>query len=98
MPKFMKMKEVTLDKPEVMIPVRCDVHPWMSGHIGVTSHPFFSVSDGMGAFSLKGVPAGKYTVTAWHEVFGTKSVEVTVAEGKSIAADFSYSMADLKKN
>jgi len=98
MPKFMKKKVVTLDKPEVMIPVRCDVHPWMSGHIGVLSHPFHSVSDGMGGFSLNGVPAGSYTVTAWHEVFGSKSMEVTVADGGSVAADFSYSMADFKKN
>ena len=98
MPKFMKMKEVVLDKPEVMIPIRCDVHPWMSGHIGVTSHPFYGVSGGSGAFSLKGVPAGTYTVTAWHEVFGTKSVEVTVADGGSAAVDFTYSLADFKKN
>jgi plastocyanin len=98
MPKFMKMKEVSLDKPEVMIPVKCDVHPWMSGHIGVLSHPHYNVSDGAGSFALKGVPAGSYTITAWHEVFGTKSMDVTVAEGGSVSADFTYSMADVKKN
>ncbi len=98
MPKFLKVKEISLDKPEVMIPVKCDVHPWMSGHIGVTSHPFFGVSDDSGAFTLSGVPAGSYTVTAWHEVFGTKSVEVTVADGAAATADFSYSIADVKKN
>ena len=98
MPKFLKVKEISLDKPEVMIPVKCDVHPWMSGHIGVTSHPFFDVSDDSGAFTLSGVPAGSYTVTAWHEVFGTKSVEVTVADGAAATADFSYSIADVKKN
>ena len=97
MPKFLKEIIVTMDKPEVMIPVRCDVHPWMSGHIGVTSHPFYGVSDGSGTFTLKDVPAGTYTVTAWHEIFGTKSAEVTVAEGGSVAADFTYSLADFKK-
>ena len=97
MPKFMKVKEISLEKPEVMIPVKCDVHPWMSAHIGVTSHPFFGVSDGTGAFTLKGVPAGSYTVTAWHEVFGSKSVEVTVADGAA-TADFTYGLADLKRN
>ena len=96
MPKFMKVKEISLEKPEVMIPVKCDVHPWMSAHIGVTSHPFFGVSDGTGAFTLKGVPAGSYTVTAWHEVFGSKSVEVTVADGAA-TADFTYGLADLKR-
>ncbi|HAA75346.1 TPA: hypothetical protein DCE37_09520 [Candidatus Latescibacteria bacterium] len=97
MPKFMKVKEISLEKPEVMIPVRCDVHPWMSAHIGVTSHPFFDVSDGTGAFTLKGMPAGSYTVTAWHEVFGSKSVEVTVADGAA-TADFTYGLADLKRD
>ena len=96
MPKFMKMKEIPLDQPEVMVPVKCDVHPWMSGHIGVTSHPFHAVSDESGSFTLKGVPAGSYTVTAWHEVFGTKSGDVTVAASGSVTADFSYGLADLK--
>ena len=96
MPKFLKVKEVTFDKPEIdpetgitrMIPVRCDVHPWMSGHIGVMSHPFYGVSDGSGMFTLKGVAAGTYTIKAWHEIFGSKSAEVTVAHGGSAAADF----------
>ena len=43
------------------------------------------------------VPAGSYTVTAWHEVFGSKSVEVTVADGAA-TADFTYGLADLKRN
>lgn len=98
MPKFMKMKEITLEQPEVMVPVKCDVHPWMSGHIGVTSHPFHAVSDASGSFTLKGVPAGSYTVTAWHEVFGTKSVDVKVAASGSVSADFTYGLADLKRN
>ena len=106
MPKFMKKKVITLDKPEVMIPVKCDVHPWMSCHIGVLTHPFHSVSDTSGSFSLKGVPAGSHTITAWHEVFGTRTMEVTVAEGEDVvAADFTYSrdeyieeQKNLKKN
>ena len=99
MPKFMKKKVITLDKPEVMIPVKCDVHPWMSGHIGVLTHPFHAVSNGSGSFSLTGVPAGSYTITAWHEVFGSKTMDVTVAKGGDVvAADFAYSIADLKKN
>lgn len=99
MPKFMKKKVITLDKPEVMIPVKCDVHPWMSGHIGVLTHPFHAVSDTSGSFSLTDLPVGSYTITAWHEVFGSKMMDVVVADdGAVAAADFTYSMADLKKN
>ena len=103
MPKFMKVKEVTLDKPEiidgslVMIPVKCDVHPWMWGAIGVLSHPFYTTTGADGAIDISGLPAGTYTVTAWHEIFGTKSQEVTVADGGSATADFSFARADVKR-
>ena len=97
MPKFMKVKVVSLDKPEVMIPIKCDVHPWMSGSIGVLSHPFYSTTGADGAFDLSGLPAGTYTVTAWHEIFGSKSQDITVADGGSATAEFSFALADLKK-
>lgn len=97
MPKFMKVKEVSLDKPEVMIPVKCDVHPWMSGHIGVLTHPYHSVTGSAGTYNLAELPAGSYTLTAWHEVFGSKSQEVTVSDGGSVTADFAFALADRKK-
>lgn len=97
MPKFMKVKEVSLDKPEVMIPVKCDVHPWMSGHIGVLTHPFHGVTSEAGTYNLGDLPAGTYTVTAWHEIFGSKSQEVTVTDGGAASADYSFALADLKK-
>ncbi len=97
MPKFLKVKEVSLDQPEVMIPVKCDVHPWMSGSIGVLTHPFHSVTGEAGSYSLDDVPAGSYTLTAWHEIFGTKSQDVTVTDGGAASVDFSFSLADLKR-
>jgi plastocyanin len=98
MPKFMKQKDVVFEKPEQMIPVKCDVHPWMQGHIAVMSHPFFAVTGETGSFSLPNLPAGKYTLTAWHETFGTKTGEVTVAEGGTASIDFTFELADAKKN
>ncbi|MSS73037.1 MAG: hypothetical protein EXS64_16315 [Candidatus Latescibacteria bacterium] len=92
MPKFLKEKAVTFDKPEVMIPVKCDVHPWMQSYIGVVDHPFFNVTGDGGTFELKGLPAGKYTIEAWHEVCGSKEQEVTVAEGGTASADFTFSL------
>jgi plastocyanin len=74
-------------KPE-FIAVKCNVHPWMHGYFAVlnTSHSATTGNDG--AFSLKGLPPGKYTVTAWHERFGSQSQEVTVADGKAATANF----------
>ena len=65
--------------PEVMVRVKCDFHGWMAAHVGVMSHPYFAVTDAAGAFSIKGLPAGVYTLEAWHEVFGTQTQQVTIA-------------------
>jgi plastocyanin len=68
----------TFDKPEVMVPLRCDVHGWMNAYAGVVSHPFFAITKPDGTFEIKGLPAGTYTIEAWHESLGTQTQSVTV--------------------
>src|SRR6266446_8231742 len=78
---------------EVLVPVKCNQHPWMKSYVGVTKHPFFAVTGEDGSFTIKGVPPGKYTVVAWHEggANGTeKTMEVTVAAKAPATADFSF--------
>lgn len=79
--KGMKTNRV-FDKPEVMVPFRCDVHGWMAAYGGVLSHPYFAVSKADGSFEIKGLPAGTYTVEVWHERLGTATQTVTV-DGKA---------------
>ena len=69
------------DKPEVMVPFRCDVHGWMAAYGGVLAHPYFAVSNPDGSFEIKGLPAGTYTIEVWHERLGTQTTKVTV-DGK----------------
>src|SRR5512140_127979 len=76
--------------PDIMVPVTCDVHHWMSAWIGVLPHPFYAVTGSDGSFSIKGLPPGTYTVEAWHEKFGTRSQQVTLAPGETITADFTF--------
>ena len=83
--------ERTFPNPEVMILVRCDVHPWMRAYIGVVPHPFFAVSDAGGEFDIGGVPTGTYTLEAWHETLGVQTLSVTVEAGAATAADFTFS-------
>jgi hypothetical protein len=85
--------EKTFGDEEVMIPFSCDVHGWMRSYVGVLTHPFFGVSGDDGAFSLKGLPPGTYTVSAWHEKFGEQKQEVTVGakESKNITFTFKAS-------
>ncbi len=69
---------------------KCDVHPWMTGYVVVNANPFFAVTGPDGHFKITGVPAGKYTLTAWQERYGAKSAEVTVAADKPTEVSFAY--------
>lgn len=77
-------------KAEVMISLICNVHPWMKSYVGVVPHPFFGVSDETGSFEIKDLPAGTYTLEAWHEKYGVSTKTITVAkdETKSVAFQF----------
>jgi plastocyanin len=87
------MKSVkTFDKPEVMVPFRCDVHGWMNAYAGVVAHPFFAVSKADGSFEIKGLPAGTYTIEAWHERLGVQTAKVTVDAKGTGAANFAFKM------
>jgi len=76
--------------PEVMVKCACNVHPWMATYIGVVEHPFFSVSGDDGSFSLAGLPAGQYTIEAWHEKYGTQTQTVSVADGETKQVAFEF--------
>ena len=80
------------DQPEVMMPVRCNNHPWMNAFINVSATPFFAVTDAEGRFEIKGLPAGTYTLAAVHEKMGEQTIKVTVAPKESEKAEFTYSM------
>ncbi len=77
--KGMKLKK-TFDKPEVMIKIKCEVHPWMAAYAGVLDHPYFAVSGDDGVAAIKDLPAGEYTIEAWHEKYGTQTQKVTVTD------------------
>lgn len=84
-------KDRKFTKPEVMIPIKCDVHKWMVSYVGVVPHPFYAVTGADGTFSLKGVPPGQYTIEAWHEKHGTKTETVTVGDKETKDVTFTFS-------
>jgi plastocyanin len=75
---------------ETMIPVRCNNHPWMNAFINVSETPFFAVTDADGKFSLKGLPAGEYTLAAVHEKLGEQTMKVTVKALATADAKFTF--------
>jgi hypothetical protein len=85
--------EKTFARPEVLIPVKCNQHPWMKAYIGVMRTPFFAVSAEDGTFTISGVPAGTYTVVAWREGVPNpteKTMQVTVPANGDGKADFAF--------
>jgi plastocyanin len=70
--------EKTFDTPEEKIPVKCDLHPWMTARITVFNHPCFAVTRDDGSYSISGVPPGNYNLVFWHEKLGTLQVPIKV--------------------
>jgi plastocyanin len=77
-------------QPELFIESECSVHPWMSASIAVMDHPFFSVTDETGEFTLRNLPPGTYSIEAWHEVLGTQRATVTVTGTETQEIDFTF--------
>jgi len=77
-------------RPEIMIPVKCNVHNWMRAWIGVVDHPYFAVTAADGSFEIGGLPPGSYTLEAWHEKFGVQTASVTLAASGAAKAEFKF--------
>ena len=81
--------EAKFDQPE-FISVKCNIHPWMHGWFAVLKTSHYAVTKDDGSFSLPNLPPGKYTITAWHEDYGTQQQEITITGNESKTADFSF--------
>lgn len=80
-------------REEVAIPVKCNVHPWMKAYIAVTPNPYFQVTGKDGTFDLKNLPPGTYTLTAWHELYGTSDQMVTIGPKETKTVTFVFKAA-----
>ena len=77
-------------KPEVMIRVKCNIHSWMHAFIGVLDHPYFAVTGQNGAFEIRNIPPGDYTIEAWQETFGTQEQKITVGPSGAVETNFVF--------
>lgn len=83
-------QERTIRAPQVMVPVKCDLHPWMIGWIGVVPHPFHAVTGEDGTFDFRGLPPGEYTLSAWHEKLGERSVQVRLEPQAAVEVELRF--------
>lgn len=77
-------------RPEIAIPVKCNVHPWMKSYVAVLPNPAFQVTGKDGAFNLSNLPPGDYTLVAWHELYGTSEQNVTIGSKESKSVMFTF--------
>lgn len=84
-------KQHVFNTPGLMIPIRCNNHPWMEAFLNIVKNPFFTVSDTDGKFEIHGLPPGHYTLVAVQEKLGTQTQPITVETGKTTTANFTFS-------
>jgi plastocyanin len=82
--------------PEVAIPVKCNVHPWMKAYIAVLDTPYYQVTGNDGTFDLKDIPPGTYTLVAWQEYYGTVQKTITINPKQEQKVDLTFNAATAK--
>jgi len=82
--------EKTFAREEILLPVKCNQHPWMRMFVNVVKNPFYAVSGPDGKFEIKGLPPGDYTIAFVHEKLGEQDQKVTLAAKDSKTVDVTF--------
>jgi plastocyanin len=77
-------------REEIMLPVKCNQHPWMKMYVNVVKSPFFAVTAKDGKYEIRGLPPGDYTIAFVHEKLGEQDQKVTVAAKETKTVDQSF--------
>lgn len=82
-------KKIKLRKG-VAMKIECDQHDFMHGFVFVARNPYYAIAGEDGSYMIDNIPAGKYTVKAWHGTLGEQKASVAVEGGKSATVDFEF--------
>jgi plastocyanin len=82
--------EKSFAREEIMLPVKCNQHPWMKMYINVVKSPFYAVTDKSGKYEIKGLPPGTYTIAFVQEKLGEQTQQVTVGPKDSKTVDQTF--------
>ena len=72
--------------------IGCDFHNFMYAHVVASDHPYAALVNDDGTFRFDDVPAGTYSLIAWHPRLGKKRVSVTVPADGKVEADFEFGL------
>ena len=89
-------KSRTLTTPGV-VKVFCHLHAQMSAAIMVLDHPWFTIPETDGTFSIRGIPPGRHTIVAWHERIGERRDPVTITAGGTAQVSFTLPVLEPQK-
>ena len=79
--------ELTFDQPGV-VRLYCEIHDHMRGTILVLDTPYFERTDFDGRYRLEGLPAGRWTLTAWIDEDTVRARPVELTDGATLRVDF----------
>jgi len=82
--------EKSFAREEIMLPVKCNQHPWMKMYVNVVKSPYFAVTDKDGKYEIKNLPPGDYTLAFVQEKLGEQDQKVTVAAKDSKTVDVAF--------
>jgi plastocyanin len=82
--------EKSFAREEIMLPVKCNQHPWMRMFVNVVKSPFYAVTGPDGKYEIKGLPPGDYTLAFVHEKLGEQDQKVTLAPKDTKTVDASF--------
>jgi Polysaccharide lyase family 4, domain II len=75
-------------KEPAEVEVVCEQHPWTHAWLAVLDQPYFAETSASGAFTIEGIPAGKYHLRAWHPALGFADDSVTITAGQQTTVAF----------
>jgi len=88
-------QQKVFDKAEVLVQIKCDVHPWMFAYVGVVDHPWFAVTDATGNFAFPGgLEHGTYTIAAVHRKAGESVKRISIDGNEAITLNFTLDVPE----
>jgi plastocyanin len=82
--------EKSFDQPEIMLPIKCNQHPWMKMYVNVVANPFYAVTDAAGKFEINGLPPGDYTIAFVQEKLGEQDQKIALTAKDKKTLDISF--------